>query len=54
MHIDPNLVLQLLITIGNLIYQIQQGGEDLDGKTQEEVKQVLIRLNDSMKNQPDV
>jgi len=54
MTIDPNLVVQLIIMIGNILLQMQKNQQQLEGKNEEELKALLKELNDQMMNQPDL
>ena len=54
MPIDPNLVIQLIITLTNLMFEMQRRRVDLADKTRDELLDILRRLNEEMKNQPDL
>ena len=51
---NPNLILQLLITIASLAREYQRRGIELDGKTQEQLKQLLRDIDAEMMAQPDL
>ena len=48
MSINPNLILQLLISIASLWMQMRRNKIDLDGKTEEQLKALLTQLDDEM------
>ena len=54
MAIDPNLIIQLIITLTNLMFEMQRRRVDLSDKTRDELLDILRRLNEEMKNQPDL
>ena len=54
MPIDPNLLIQLIITLTNLMFEMQRRRVDLSDKTRDELLDILRRLNEEMKNQPDL
>jgi len=51
---NPNLVLQLLITTISLVRMMQARGIVLEGKTEEQLKKLLRDLNDEMSKQGDL
>lgn len=48
MSVDPNLVLQLLITVANLGLQMRRRGIELDGQTQKQLQDLLQTLHNEM------
>ena len=48
MSINPNLILQLMISIASLWMQMRRNKIDLDGKTEEQLKALLTQLDDEM------
>ena len=45
---NPNLILQLLISLASLGLMMQKQKIDLDGKTEEQLKALLTQLDDEM------
>ena len=54
MVIDPNLIAQVIITIGNILLEIQRQQIALEGKTQKELLEVLRKMNEQMIEQEDL
>ena len=48
MSINPNLILQLLISIASLWMQMRRNKIDLDGKTEDQLKALLTELDAEM------
>lgn len=54
MSINPNLILQLLITIASLAREYQRRDIGLEDKTQEQLKKLLQDIDAEMMDQPDL
>ena len=48
MSINPNLILQLLISIASLWMQMRRNKIDMDGKTEDQLKALLAELDAEM------
>ena len=48
MSINPNLILQLMISIASLWMHMRSNKIALDGKTEEQLKALLAQLDDEM------
>jgi hypothetical protein len=51
---NPNLVLQLLISASELYTQMRAEGYNFDGKSEEELRQKLREMNKELKALPDL
>ena len=54
MSINPNLVIQLLLSVIGLVRAMQARGIDLEDKTEAQLKQMLRDLDTEMMAQPDL
>jgi len=46
--INPNLLVQLLITVSNLAIIMRRQGIELEGKTEQQLKDILAELDREM------
>ena len=54
MSINPNLVIQLLLSVIGLVRAMQARGVNLEDKTEAQLKQMLSELDAEMMAQPDL
>ncbi len=54
MSINPNLIIQLMLSVIGLVRMMQARGIRLDDKTEEQLRQLLDDLDSEMMNQPDL
>lgn len=52
--IDPNLIIQMIIIISNVLLKMHEHQQELEEKTKAELLQVLTKLNDQVMSQPDL
>ena len=54
MTINPNLVIQLMLSLIFLVQDLRKQGVVLEGKTEDQIKEVLRRMNEEMLSQSDL